>query len=454
MQYQKPVIIQTQKLKMSPQMLQSIQLMALPVQDLKLRIQEEVEKNPALEVIEEKSEMSLQESESEQPEGYEFFENSSDSGYKRPIDQDASDAKQKFIEGALSRPESLQDRLLWQLRLQPISEDWFRIGELLIQSLDENGFLLEDPENFIPLEDIGFLPDIMALIQNFDPVGTCTSDYTKSLIVQIENDPDAPFGVKEVIQNHLKLLERKKLAEIARKMKISTTDVENILEYVKTLNPFPGRKYSTETAKYVIPDVMVNLVEGNFYLIINDEEIPVIGVNPFFTDISETKEKKEVKQYVNSKIRDARWFIRSVKQRNDTLLKISKAIIEFQRDFFIGGPRHLVPLTLKDIANEVSVHETTVSRISNSKYMQTEWGIFEIKYFFSNSISGSGTDGSRYSKEGVKQIVKEIIGENTSTKRLSDQKISDILKNRGINLARRTVAKYRNELDIYSSYDR
>jgi len=181
-----------------------------------------------------------------------------------------------------------------------------------------------------------------------------------------------------------------------------------------------------------------------------------LGLNPFFTNIQnhpEAQKLKEVKQFVNNRVKEARWFIQSIHQRNQTLLKVAKAIVEFQRDFFLKGPKYLRPLTLKDIAQEIGVHEATVSRITTSKYIQTEWGIFELKYFFSNSISGAGSTGSQYSKEAVKQIIKEII-EQEGGKNLSDQKIADLLSKRGIQLARRTVTKYRKELAISSSYDR
>jgi len=468
MQYQKPVIVQEQRLKMNPQLYQSIQLMALPVQELRFKIQEELERNPALEVVEEKTDLSLEDSE-ERAEGEDddYFENSSDPGYSRSLDQEASDSKQKFIEGALSRPESLQDHLLWQLRLQPVAKSWFEIGALLIRNLNEDGFHREPPERLVDAASAKLLPDIIKMIQGFEPVGACTADYRDSLIVQAMMSPNAPLRTVELLRDHLDLLEKGKIGEIARKMRLKDADVQAMLEYIRTLNPFPGRQYSNEPPTYVIPDLMIKLKEGEFVIILNDEEIPVLGVNPFFTDIlkererekekekeKEKKPEKELKSFVKSSLKDARWFIRSITQRNETLLKIAKAIVEFQRDFFLRGPKYLVPLTLKDIANEVSVHETTVSRIANAKYVQTEWGIFELKYFFSNSISGAGSTGSRFSKEGVKQIIKEIIEASGSAKHLSDQKIADLLKGRGIGLARRTVAKYRKELDILSSYSR
>lgn len=458
MQYQKPVIIQEQRLKMNPQLYQSIQLMALPLQELKFTIQQELERNPALEVVDDKADVSLDDAEDGQPEDYDYFENSSDPGYSRRLDQAASDSKQKFIEGALARPESLHEHLLWQLRVQPIPKVWFETGELLINNLDENGFHREDPAIVVGEKRAQLLPDLFRIIQSFEPIGACTRDYRESLIVQASLNPEAPSRTVEVLRDWLDLLERGKYAEIARKLKVPEDQVRRILEFVKTLEPFPGRQYSTDHPTYVIPDLMVKLKDGEFVIILNDEEIPVLGVSDFFTEIlrknREKKPEKELKTFVNNSVKDARWFIRSISQRNDTLLKIAKAIIEFQRDFFLRGPKYLVPLTLKDIANEVSVHETTVSRISNQKYVQTEFGIFELKYFFSNSISGAGSSGSRFSKEGVKQIIKEIIEQDGSARSLSDQKIAEVLSKKGIKLARRTVAKYRKELDIQSSYGR
>jgi RNA polymerase sigma-54 factor len=457
-QYQKPVVIQDQRFKMNPQLLQSIQLMAMPIQELKLTIREEIEKNPALEVIDEKTDESLDSAaERTTEDDYDYFENSSDPGYSRRLNEEASDSKRKFMEGALSRPENLHEHLVWQLQVQPISPDEFRVGELLIQNLDDNGFHLEDPGILIKGIDSKHLPSMLKLIQGLDPVGTCTVDYRESLIIQANLRQNAPDFTEQVISDHLDLLDKSKFAEIARKLKTNQEQVLTILEFIKTLQPFPGRQFSTSRSTYVIPDLLITMKEGEFYLVLNDEEIPVLGVNPFFTEIvknGKEKSEKSLKRFVNTSLKDARWFIRSIHQRNQTLLKIAKAIVEFQRDFFMKGRKYLVPLTLKDIADEVEVHETTVSRITTAKYVQTEWGIFELKYFFSNSISGAGSQGSRFSKEGVKQIIKEIIEEDASERHLSDQKIADILKKQGINLARRTVAKYRNELDIDSSYRR
>ncbi len=455
MQYQKPVLRQEQKLKLTPQLYQAINLMALPIQDLRLKIQEEIEKNPALEIVEDNSVVSLDEITKKEQE-YSIFEETSDFGFFRSRNRDSSDSKRQFIEGTLTRLESLYDHLMWQLRLQHISKDSYRIGELLIQNLDDNGFHIEEPEIFVKEYELETLYEVMKLIQNFDPIGVCTKDFKESLIVQIDNNIETNPHAHEIISEYVKLLEKNRLGDIAKKMKISQEEVQTAFDFIKTLDPMPGRNYSTEAPRYVIPDIMIKLKDGEFVIILNDEEIPVLSVNPFFKEISDEKNKSETKElnrFVNTNINDARWFIRSIGHRNETLLKTVRAIVEFQRDFFRNGPKYLVPLVLKDIAKEIDVHEATVSRVTSSKYIQTEWGIFGLKYFFSNSITGSSSDGSKYSKQAVKEIIKEIIiDDNTENKQLSDSKIAEILLQRGIKIARRTVTKYRRELKINSSF--
>jgi RNA polymerase sigma-54 factor len=294
---------------------------------------------------------------------------------------------------------------------------------------------------------------MIAILRTFEPIGTCVADYRESLLVQASVDDSRPEAVDGILAEYLDWLDRGKHAEIARKLKVEIEDVEEAREFIKGLTPFPGRLFSSEQTTYVIPDLMVVLRDSQFVIIMNDEEIPVLGVSDDFTDIGKDSQK-DVKRFVRGKVKDARWFIQSVRQRNDTLLKVAKSVVEFQRDYFLKGAKYLVPLTLKDIAAEVGVHEATVSRITTGKYVQTEWGIYELKYFFTNSISGAGSTGSRFSKEGVKEVIREILEDKTTERHLSDQGIADLLASRGIQLARRTVAKYRKELDIYSSYRR
>ena len=466
MQLQRPSFIQEQRLKMNPQVYQSIKLMELPVMDLREKIEEVLEQNPALEVLEDPSVVSLDEAvEPNNKEEYDFFEATSDSGRVTSGGEEAAEEHRRFIEGVLSRPETLQQHLLWQLQLEPLDDELRAIAEILIQNLDDDGFHKEPPESlFKPGERFPVAPpprleEAVRLVRSLDPAGTCTADYRESLRVQIGLMPGAPGGIEKAL-DYLELLEREKFAEAARKMKCGEDEARLFFERIRELSPFPGRSFAPAEVRYVIPDIQVLREEGEFVIVVNDEAIPVLGINPFFeelaagrNDIAHNKPaEKPAREFVKENIREARFFIQSINQRKHTLVRVTRAILEFQRSFFVNGPKYLAPLTLGDIAKELGVHETTVSRTANGKYMQTEWGIFEIRYFFTNSISGTGSAGSRYSKEGVKVIIQEII--NAEQRRLSDQDISDILARRGISLARRTVAKYRGELDMGSSYAR
>ena len=463
---QQPALRQEQRLKMTPQLYQAIRIMAMPLQDLQVTIQEELERNPALEVLEDNSTASLDAA----PDGSEeesVFAESSDSGYLNGGGSGGSDdSKRGFLEGALSRPETLQEHLLWQLRLQPLTAQEFLLGELLVRNLDDNGFMLEAPESLDRAAPPERLKKLMDLIQGFDPPGCCTRDFTDSLLAQIRVHPHPEPGSAELVHHYMELAERGKLGEIARAMAISEQEVRSILGFVRGLDPIPGRNYSSEQVRYVSPDVIVRQIDGEFRLLLNDEQFPVLGISRFFEQLSRDNPDRELKKFVNHNLQDARWFMRSIDERNRSLLKVTHTVVEVQREFFRRGPKYLVPLTLKDVAAEVGVHEATVSRLANGKYLQTEFGIFELRYFFTNSISGAGSRGSRFSKTGVKEMVREIITgaattdgasgkpRGASKKPLSDSRIAEILAEKGVKIARRTVAKYRKELDIDSSYRR
>jgi len=458
MQLQRPSMIQSQKFAMNPQLLQSIKMMELPIIDLREKIEEELERNPALEVLEDKTTVSIDDAPDSKGEEYEYFESTSDSGYITSGGEAAADAKRRFIEGALSHPETLQEHLLWQLRLENVDEEVRRVAELLIQNLDEDGFHKEPVELLLRNEEPGIIATALKVVRSLDPAGTCTSDYKESLEVQLALLPEAPKGAREAL-SHLELLEKGNTAEAAKRMGCTEEELTRIFEVLKELSPFPGRFFFSGETRYVVPDIQVVKKEGEFVIILNEEEIPVLGINPFFMKVAakpreerNTEEEKPARDFVRENIREARWFINSINQRNHTLLKVTRAVVEFQRAFFMDGPKYIAPLTLRDISEEIGLHETTVSRAANGKYMQTEWGIFELRHFFTNSITGTGSGGSRYSKEGVKEIIKDIL-ESDET-RLSDKDIVGLLQKKGITLARRTVAKYRNELDLGSSYER
>ena len=505
MQIQRQSYRQEQRLKMNPQLLQSIKLMELPIADLRERIELELERNPALEVLEDNSTVPLDETSIdetsvnetsfdgtpvnetpiEQPsmngtessdimsgdlmsgEVYEYFETSSDPG--RRGSEQVSEEHRKFIEGALTRPETLQEHLLWQLQLEPADEELRAIAEKLIQNLDDDGFHKEEPETLFKDQPPRLL-EAMKLVRELEPAGTCTGGYRESLKVQINLLPDAPpkpliRKIEKALDNwftqgSMELLERGKFSVLAKQIGVSEDDARLFYGYIKKLNPFPGRAFAPADIRYVIPDIKVVRDKDDFTINLNDEAFPVLGINSFFEELGDSTQKTanaEAKDFARENIREARLFINHLNQRNKTLIRVAAAILEFQRSFFVNGPKHLAPLTLGDIAKELDIHEATVSRTANGKYMQTEWGIYELRYFFTNSISGTGSGGSSFSKKSVKEIIKEIITAENSNQgggALSDQDISALLNQRGIALARRTVAKYRKELDMGSSYTR
>jgi RNA polymerase sigma-54 factor len=443
--------VQKQQLKMNPQLYQSIKLMELPIVELHERIEQELESNPALEVIEDKSTISLNETDNQRKEEYEYFETTSDPGRS----EYAAEEHRRFIEGVLTRPETLQEHLLWQLQLEPVDDELRSIAGTLIQNLDDDGFHKENPETLFPSPQ-NRLQEAMKLVQGLEPAGTCTSDYRQSLIVQIGLSEDLlPEKINiqkiEKVLDNLELLEREKYSVLAKKTGLSENDVRNAGEFLKKMSPFPGRAFAPADVRYVIPDIRVTRDGDDFNIILNDEVFPVLGISPFYREPGKLAEK-EARDFARKQAKDAQLFIRHLKQRNQTLVRVTNAILKFQKAFFINGPKFLTPLTLTDIAGELEVHETTVSRTANGKYIQTEWGIYEIRYFFTNSVSGTGEDGAKFSKESVKETIKEIV--TAENRLLSDQEISALLGQKGIALARRTVAKYRKELDMGSSYTR
>jgi len=456
MQSQQLVIAQKQQLKLSPQMYQSLELMALPIMDLREKIQTEIEKNPALS-LEPGRDVSFERLERRQGTGaVDPFENSSDPGYIRKARDIDPDAKQKFMEGALSRPESLQEHLFLQLSLLRLTEEEREMGELLISNLDHHGFYCTDPEEIVPADKRPLIQHMVSIVREFDPPGICTANVIESLVLQARLSGMAPDGTEEVLRHHLENIKRGKLAEIAKSLNTSPDEVEEIIWFIKTLNPYPGSSFSQDSTQYIVPDLLIRKIDGKLVMQLNADQIPTLKIDPEFEAIAETSGSadRETERYIQQAIRDAQWLINSVQMRSSTLRRVGASLLRHQMDFFLHGPKYLRPLTLSDIAEEISVHETTVSRISNAKYIQTDWGIFPIKYFFTNAVQGTGDDGKEVSKTGVKEIIREIITDYTGSKRLSDQKISDLLAERNISVARRTVAKYRKELNIESSFER
>lgn len=457
-------------------MLQSIRLMALPALELQEQIRMELESNPALEILEDRSELSLEsvsegagENRDDDP-----FENASDPGRATTGIPDDEDPNRMFLEGAISRQETLQEHLLDQLGFLKLEPDLRALCERLIQNLDDDGFHTADPAELCPDCPPELLDRAFDLIRPLDPVGTCTADYRESLLVQARLDPAAPSEAVTLLAGHVDLFETGKLQDLRKALRLSEQEFRGILDYLGALNPFPGRAFSSEAPQFIIPDLAIRIEDGEFVIALNDDIIPVLGINPFFSELAaahgaaahdkprRAARERESAAFARDNVDRAKFFIGSIRQRNATLLKVAKAIVRYQRDFFLEGPRALAPLTLRDIADEIGVHETTISRAVNGKYVQTERGIVEMRRFFTNSISGAGSRGSDHSKEGVKAQIREILSEHADAakngkdahKSLSDREIMEILARRGIRIARRTVAKYRGELERDPAFGR
>jgi len=445
-----------QKQTITQKLIQSINLMAMPLTELQETIREEVEKNPALEIVREVGEVdppprSENEDKEDGANEQDFFSDSSDPGYQ-VVSTNDSDNKRLFLEGVVTREKTLHDVLIDQLHVMNTLPELADLAEKIIWNLNEDGFHNEAPELLLAGDKPKLLESALRLVRSMEPIGCACSNWQESLLIQAEIRGSSPENFEHFVKKGLNLLEKKRPEDVRAALRMSLEDWELCEGYIRTLVPFPGRLYSVDSPQYIVPDLVIRKKEGELTLILNDEILPVLRINPDFERMEdEAVIDRKAKRFISDHSREARYFINSLKQRDNTLLKTARSIVEFQRDFFSGGPRFLRPLTLKKVADTIGVHETTVSRITSNKYAQTDWGLFRLKFFFTNSISGFGNAKSNVSRVAVKEIMKEIMGGLDANERISDQKLSDLLASRGIILARRTVAKYRNELDLPSS---
>jgi RNA polymerase sigma-54 factor len=446
---------------MTPQLQQAIKMLQLSSLDLTQRIEEELVENPALEKIEREEyplddgyeEVIQQRVEKVQDEKVkeDFDENSIIDDNAYPFSGSGEDKKREFIEGTVFRDETLKGYLLQQVQLFDIDESDLELVEWLIGYIDENGYLdvkLEDiaAENGIPVKR---LETALSIIQSLDPPGIGARNIQECLIIQLKAKGNYPVA-ERIIRDFLNELRLKKYNEIMKKCRLTKAKLDYNLSVISHLEPYPGRQYFSGNIRYIVPDVIVEEREGVFEVTSNSYYIPKLRVNRYFEDLMKTRSAdKRVKDFVTERVQRAKTFIHSIDQRESTLLRVSRAIVDRQIDFFQRGPMFLKPMTLHDIAEEVELHESTVSRITSSKYMQTSFGVYSLKYFFSNAIPTENSGG--ISSTSIKEIIREIIDNEGEKRHLSDQKIVDLLQNRGIKIARRTVAKYRKELQILPS---
>jgi RNA polymerase sigma-54 factor len=357
------------------------------------------------------------------------------------------------LESTLTRRPSLFDHLMWQLKLSSFSSKEEEIGMLIIGNLDAAGYLKEATieeiaaECGVPFEEA---ERVIKLVQTFDPVGVAARDLKECLLIQARHAGEDDEIVVRMITDHLSNLEKKNYPAIAKDLKQPLDEIYEAVKVISSFDPKPGRLYSEEEPVYITPDVYVHKIGDKYFVVPNDDGLPKLKVSSFYR--SALSGSQQAREYIQSKLRSAQWLIRSIQQRQRTIVKVTESIIKFQREFFDKGINFLKPLILRDVAEDISMHESTISRVTTSKYVHTPQGIFELKYFFNSGINR--TDGDEIASESVKNKIKDLIAKEDVRKPHSDQRIVELLRDQNIDIARRTVAKYREQLGILSSSKR
>lgn len=449
----------------APQMQQSLQVLQAATMDLRHLVRQELEENPVLE--DETTDVSLEETAKDNDDEAfeeEFAELSAlDQEWREYMAQsrvsaprrDDADERHQFMLDSLVAPETLQEHLTDQLNLSDMDEETRRIAEILIGNTDENGFLQ------VSIEDMCFdmgipLPDLevaKALIQSFDPVGVGAEDLRECLLIQLDRLGKRHSLEFRIVDHHLDDLAKKRYPLIAKKLSVSPEQITKAAEFIATLDPKPGSGFTSGNNTYVTPDVIVERIGGEWTVTLVNDSVPRLRISNSYKDLmGQAASGRDVRSYIRDKIRAGKFLIRSIHQRQQTIETIAKQIVERQRDFLEKGPAHLHPMTMAQIAEVVGVHETTVSRAVSGKYIATPHGVFEMKYFFTTGYQTES--GESLSNTSVKKALRELVDDEDPKKPLSDQAIVEKLKEQGINIARRTVAKYRDELNILPSHMR
>ena len=473
-------LTQSQQLVLTPQLQQAIKLLQLNQLELATMVTQEMEVNPVLEEaaetptdIEEetddnpektspqKAEASSTDAHEQEQESREalremdwsqYCDNrgvsgSSRSGYNNNEDTPAWDYN-------LSKSTTLADHLLWQLQMTPnLSKQDKHIGEIIIYNINDDGYLdsaVEDiaRESTVSVSEV---ETMLSTIQQFDPVGIGARNLKECILIQMKH-----LGINNelnttIVNEHLNLLQNKNYKKIARLLKVDEELVLGAMKSILSIDPKPGRQYGENPTQTITPDLYVFKQEGDWIIVLNDEKIPRLSVSRYYLDLADQQKgfNSMTRNYLIEKIRSAKWLIKSIEQRQKTIIKVMKSILHFQQNFFNHGIHHLQPLILRDVADDIGMHESTVSRVTQNKYVQTPHGIFELKYFFNSSISRGDSD---IASESVKQKIIEIIANEPPSKPVSDKTIVKILQEEhDIVIARRTVAKYRDMLGILSS---
>lgn len=463
----------SQTLRMTPQLQQAIKLLQLSRLELETAVRKEIEENPVLEELSEGAdgessvaqdatgqEAEVQADQDPQKQDEFDWESYLDAQYK-PAQSLAGGGNEEIMnyENLISTTATLYDHLMWQMRNSGFNEEEQNLAGILISYIDDDGYIKVDlgqvaEEEGVTKED---LESVLPFVQEFDPPGIGARNLQECLLIQAKHIQEDTRDFVALITNHLKDLEKKNYEGIAKAM---NRDLEEIIEMTKiiyTMDPKPGRQFLTNDTQYVTPDVYVYKVGDEYMVSLNEDGLPRLRISNFYKNVlqegkSDKNKNATTQEYIQDKLRSAVWLIKSIHQRQRTIYKVTESIVKHQRDFFDKGAAFIKPMILRDIANDIGMHESTVSRVTTAKYVHTPRGIFELKYFFNSGINTD--DGDALASESVKLKIRELVSVEDPKNPLSDQKIVDLLKKDGIQIARRTVAKYRDVLKILPSSKR
>lgn len=441
---------QTQKLIMTPELRQAIQVLQYNNLELREYINKQMETNPFLEVAEKKKEEGKEEkAKDDDIDWQEVVEKYDDISYKSY--SKTSEQKETF-ESYTSKKMSLKTHLLNQLGLT-FSKDWEKeIGEQIIESLDKKGYLISTVEDIAKQlgYNVGKVEEVLKVIQKFDPVGIASRDLKECLKIQLEEKGIIDKKVYMVVDEHIDNLACNRMQDISKDIDEEIPRVQEICDVIRMLEPKPSRGFVLETdnIRYITPDVTIKKVDGEYIILVNDSNVPSLHISSYYKKMLNQVKDKDTNKFLSDKFNASMWLLKSIEQRRQTMYNVTESILKFQREFFDKGTKYLKPLVLKDVSEDIDVHESTVSRATNGKYVQTPRGLFELKYFFSSGVQ-KGEEG--VSSTSIKSTIKDLIDNENRKKPLSDQKIADKLKEKNIKISRRTVAKYRDEIGIPSS---
>ncbi len=467
----------TQQLVMTPQLQQAIKLLQLSRLELVETVRQELETNPVLEETtyeleeteevlasekdkkSEKAEEQIEEVQvkEETPEDFDWESYIEEYSVGSPAIVENEYFKElPPLENRLVKKTSLDSHLIWQLRLSDVGAEEKEIGSIIIGNLNRDGYLKASLEEIAEMGNTSVeeVEKVLRKIQEFDPLGVAARDLKECLLIQARNlDPPNELVIA-IIERHLHNLENKNFYAISKALKRPPEEIERAIQIITNLDPRPGLAYNEEETQYISPDIYVFKIDDDFVVVLNEDGLPKLRISSFYKDAlkKDGNFPEFTKDYIQDKLRSATWLIKSIHQRQRTIYKVAKSIVKFQRDFFERGVTHLKPMVLRDVAEDVNMHESTISRVTTNKFMHTPQGIFELKFFFNSSINS--VVGESVASESVKEMIRRIIQNEDPEKPYSDKKIVELLREQNIKIARRTVAKYRELMGILPSSKR